>query len=172
MSGKVLVAFASRHGSTREIAQTIAAVLREKGRDVDVTPVADVIDLGAYEAVVVGCAVYHGRSMAEGRSFLRRLARQFPDRPVWVFSSGPTGEDPLGDPAEVAKRASAAPAVPADVARDAAGADLRGHVTFPGRVGEDAVDDVLERSMPRGDWRNLEHVAAWARQIDAELKDR
>lgn len=67
--------------------------------------------------------------MAEGRSFLRRLARQFPDRPVWIFSSGPTGEDPLGDPAEVAKRASAAAAVPADVANDAAGADLRGHVT-------------------------------------------
>ncbi|MFH5824009.1 flavodoxin domain-containing protein [Georgenia sp. AZ-5] len=168
MSGKVLVAFASRHGSTREIAEAVGAALREEGRDVEVLPVADVIDLGVYEAVVVGCAVYHGHWMAEGRSFVRRLARQLPDRPVWLFSSGPTGEDALDDPAEVARRALAASAVPADVAHVAEGADVRGHVTFPGRVGKEATG-ALERWMPRGDWRDLDRVAAWGRQIDAQL---
>jgi menaquinone-dependent protoporphyrinogen oxidase len=51
---KVLVDYASRHGSTAGIAERIAAGLREAGLSAEARPVADVDDVGSYEAVVVG----------------------------------------------------------------------------------------------------------------------
>ena len=53
----VLVAVASRHGSTREIADAIAQELRMQGVDADVRHVEDVPDLNSYDAVVLGSAI-------------------------------------------------------------------------------------------------------------------
>ena len=57
---KVLVAFASRHGSTREIAEGIAQELRASGHSVAVRPVDAVQGIERYEAAVIGGAVYMG----------------------------------------------------------------------------------------------------------------
>lgn len=55
---QILVAFATQHGSTREIAVAIASTLRIAGYGVDVRSVADVAELTAYDAVVLGSAVH------------------------------------------------------------------------------------------------------------------
>src|SRR6185503_10360765 len=59
---KVLVAYASKHGGTAEIAEAIAAQLRERGLDVDERPVAEAT-LGDHDAVVLGSAVFVGSWM-------------------------------------------------------------------------------------------------------------
>ena len=57
---KILVAYASKHGSTTGIAEGIAAKLRAADHEVDVGSVTDVADVGTYDAYVIGSAVYYG----------------------------------------------------------------------------------------------------------------
>src|SRR2546423_14354057 len=68
----VLVTVASRHGSTREIADAIAQELRMPGIDADVRHVEEVPDLNSYDAVVLGSAIYMGNWESEANQFLQR----------------------------------------------------------------------------------------------------
>jgi menaquinone-dependent protoporphyrinogen oxidase len=94
---RVLVAVGSRHGSTIDIANQLAAELRIFGLIADVQNVENVRDLDACEAVVVGSAVYMGRWVPSARSFVERFRTQLTDLPVWIFSSGPLGDPPVPD---------------------------------------------------------------------------
>ena len=55
---RVLVGYASRFGSTRDIAIRIADALRTSGSDVDVRPVDEISDVDRYDAMVFGSGVY------------------------------------------------------------------------------------------------------------------
>ncbi|MEA3375393.1 MAG: flavodoxin domain-containing protein, partial [Chloroflexota bacterium] len=61
MAHQVLVAYATKHGATAEIAKKVGQVLREAGLPTDVLPAGDVGDLTSYSAVVLGSAIYIGR---------------------------------------------------------------------------------------------------------------
>ena len=54
MSASVLVAYASRYGSTQEVAEAVAATLRECELEVDSQPMREVRTLERYSAVVLG----------------------------------------------------------------------------------------------------------------------
>jgi menaquinone-dependent protoporphyrinogen oxidase len=95
---KVLVAYATKYGGTAEIAEKIGHVLREAGLRTDVLPADRVSDLTPYKAVVLGSGVYIGRWRKEAATFLKANEKALAERPVWLFSSGPTGE---GDPVEL-----------------------------------------------------------------------
>jgi menaquinone-dependent protoporphyrinogen oxidase len=88
----VLVAFASKHGSTRGVAQRIAARLREHGATVELRPVDQVADAGDYEAVVLGSAVFNQRWTPEAEQFVDRNTEALAARPVWLFSVGTFGD--------------------------------------------------------------------------------
>ena len=60
MENNVLVAYASKYGATKEIAEKIGEVLQDAGCSVDVHSVSDVKDLSGYQAVVLGSAAYIG----------------------------------------------------------------------------------------------------------------
>lgn len=162
----VLVTYASKRGSTAEIAEAIADKLRECGLAVECVPVEEVATLEPYDAVVLGSAVYVKHWPGDARRFLHRHADELSRRPFWVFSSGPVGEGAGGvDPAWIEP--------PRIIARvEALGA--RGHVVFGGRLPEHPRSR-LERSMiertpsqyrDRRDWRE---IRAWASHIGAEL---
>jgi len=85
----VLVAHASKHGSTHETADWVAAVLRDRGFDVDVLPAAIVESVAAYDGVVLGGALYAGRLHADARAFLRRHRGALAHLPCAVFALGP-----------------------------------------------------------------------------------
>jgi menaquinone-dependent protoporphyrinogen oxidase len=87
--GTVLVAYASRHGSTREIAETIASQLESDGLRAIVRRVDEVGDLDAYDAIVIGSAVYAGSWMREATRCLERASPRTARVPTWLFSSGP-----------------------------------------------------------------------------------
>ncbi len=89
MSSLVLVAYATRHGSTQEVAEAVAATLRERGLDVELQSAPEVRSLERYQAVVLGTAIYMFRLHKDARRFLARHRATLAERPVAIFALGP-----------------------------------------------------------------------------------
>lgn len=157
---KVLVAYGSKRGGTRGIAETIAKALTEQGDDVHVRDARQVGSLDGYEMVIVGGALYANRWHKSARRLVKRNAAALKRVPVWLFSSGP-----LDDSA----RTGWIPAV-GQVSELIDLVDARGHETFGGRLSPDA-KGFPANAMARdraGDWHDSDQIAAWARQMHAE----
>jgi menaquinone-dependent protoporphyrinogen oxidase len=92
MSEQVLVAYATKYGGTKEIAEKIGQVLRGAGLQADVLPASRDIDLTTYTAVVLGSAVYIGGWRKEAAKFMQVNEKKLAERLIWLFSSGPTGQ--------------------------------------------------------------------------------
>ena len=89
---RVLIGYASRFGSTRDIANRIADAVRKDGSDVDVRSVDEISDFDHYDAVVFGSGVYDGSWTAEATELMRRHAAVLARKPVWLFSVGSFGD--------------------------------------------------------------------------------
>lgn len=160
----VLISVASRHGSSAGIADTIAETLVDAGFEVAVVPPAEVTTVAPYDGVVIGSAIYAGHWLRDVRELIERFRLQLMERPVWLFSSGPLGDDaarPSGDGAD------ATAAVEATLAR--------GHRVFAGRMsrddlnlGEKVIASVVHA--PEGDFRQWDDIRAWATEIAETLK--
>ena len=85
----ILVAYATRKGSTQEVAEAIAATLVEQGHRVDVRAAGEVSTLDAYSGVVLGGALYTGRWHRDARDFLRRHSEELEDLPLAIYAMGP-----------------------------------------------------------------------------------
>lgn len=160
----VLVAVASRHGATREIAEAIGATLRGEGLEVELADAADVSDVSGYDAVVLGSAVYVGRWLEPARELVEEHGDALAAKPAWLFSSGPIGDPPKPE-------ADAA----VDIGDIADRLDARDHRLFAGKLerkalgfGERAV--VLAFRAPEGDFRDWDEIADWSRGIASELR--
>jgi menaquinone-dependent protoporphyrinogen oxidase len=159
---RVLVAVASRHGSTRQIGEAVGEVLRAAEHDAEVVEPDEVDDLDGFDAVILGSAVYVGRWSGSARAFVDRFVGQLDTRPVWLFSSGPVGDPPapIGEPEEVPRLVRQTAAL--------------GHRVFPGRL-EPAGLALAERAVvallraEHGDFRPWADVRDWAAQIAADL---
>ena len=93
MSVSVLVAYASRYGSTQEVAEAVAATLRERELEVDSQPMREVRTLERYSAVVLGTSIYIFRLHKDARRFLSRYREALSERPVAIFAMGPFHND-------------------------------------------------------------------------------
>jgi menaquinone-dependent protoporphyrinogen oxidase len=162
----VLVAYASKRGSTAEIAEAIAEELRECGLVVDCVPADQVATVEPYDAVVLGSAVYIKHWRGDARRFLRHNADGLSRRSFWVFSSGPVGEgsDEIEqgwvEPPRIVERVEAL--------------GVREHVVFGGRVPTPPKNRLeralVERTTPKyRDCRDWREIRAWARAIGAAL---
>ena len=164
----MLVAYGTEHGATAEIAQAIAKTLTAAGFAVDVQRARRVRSLARYRAVVLGSAVYAGRWRGDALRLLRR--RELRDRDVWLFSSGPVGED-KGDPEQLERWTK-----PPRVEEIAADLGVHEHVVFGGMVAEDAgfIRKKMARKIPPElrDRRDWDAIDAWAQSIAAGLSGR
>ena len=97
---KILVAFASKHGATEEIARSIGKILTDQGLTVEVKPVQDVDTVLPYNAFVVGSAIYMGSWLRRAHRFINGHAELLARQPTWLFSSGPIGSPPHAAAAE------------------------------------------------------------------------
>ncbi|MFO0575770.1 MAG: flavodoxin domain-containing protein [Polyangia bacterium] len=162
---RVLVTFGSNRGGTQGLAETVAEELRAAGHHVDVLPASlpgGPDELTAWDAVIVGGALYAGRWQRHARRFVQRHDDELTQLPVWFFSSGP-----LDDSAE---RAELPPT--AQVRRLMERIGARGHATFGGRLSPEAqgfIAHAMVKQGRAGDWRDPEHVRTWARGIGQEL---
>jgi menaquinone-dependent protoporphyrinogen oxidase len=161
---RILVASASRHGSTAEIAAEIADVLRRAIPDavVDLRAAAKAGDVAAHDAAVIGSAVYMGRWMPAARDLVQGHREALSAMPVWLFSSGP-----LGDPSVPVDE-------PTDVAALGVAVGARGHRLFAGRLDrrelrwvERAAARVVHA--PEGDFRDHDEIRRWASEVASSL---
>ncbi len=163
---RVLIAYASKRGSTAEIADAVARTIRDGGHIIDCRPADGVTNLGPYDAVVLGSAVYMKRWRGDAKHFVRKHSHELAQTPFWVFSSGP-----VGDPAKDAEPSWYEP--PRLIERTEA-LGLRGHTVFGGRMPTDPKGP-LERSMVEKtppefrDRRNWEEIRQWAQDIACEI---
>ncbi|MFD7663822.1 flavodoxin domain-containing protein [Streptomyces sp. NPDC059788] len=162
---RVLVAYGSTNQGTAGIAEEIAATLGKEGLTAEARPAAEIGDLAAYDAVVLGGGLYAGRWHRDARRLVRRLRAPLRDRPVWFFSSGPL------DASATEKDIPPARGVRRAMSRVTA----RGHVTFGGRLAPYPKGRLARSMAKRGmahDWRDFDQVQAWARAVAAELHER
>jgi menaquinone-dependent protoporphyrinogen oxidase len=159
----VVVASASKHGSTEEIGRFIADRFRERGIEAEAAPVQEVSDLGGVEAVVLGSAVYLGSWMEEALEFVDRALSTLRSIPVWLFSVGPLGSE-IQDEEEQPKQLGEL----REKLRP------RDHRLFFGVLDRDKLG-FGERMMvkavkaPEGDFRDWDEIRAWADGIATDL---
>jgi menaquinone-dependent protoporphyrinogen oxidase len=158
---RVLVTFATRGGSTRELAEQVAQVLEQSGLIVDLQPVTAAIDSASYHAVVLGSALYFQRLMPEALQFLTNHATILATRPLVIFSVG--AEMRKGTPAArtaaetwVRQSLSSIPQLQPIVLEHFAGAVELRRLRFLWRL------LVLISFGERGDWRDIPRVRAWS----------
>ena len=170
MSQKVLVTCASKYGATAEIAEKIGVVLRRADLWVDVLPVGDVQNLDLYQAVVLGSGIYIGQWIKSATAFLKDHEKSLAERPVWLFSSGPTGK---GDPVELVDGwrlpAAVRPFVERIWPRDVA--------VFHGWIDPEKINWIEKWSIqklvkkPFGDFRDWDMIVNWTTQIASAVKE-
>ncbi len=89
MSNSILVTFSTVYGSTQEVAERVAATLREQGLEVDLQPVKQVRSLDAYRAVVLGAPLYMFHWQKDALNFLSKYRSALAQKPVAIFALGP-----------------------------------------------------------------------------------
>jgi menaquinone-dependent protoporphyrinogen oxidase len=158
---RVLVTYGTERGGTSGIAEAIGAELAADGHDVDVEAAGAVRDIGSFDAVVLGGALYMARWHADAKRFARRYDDELRLRPVWLFSSGPL--DKSAEERDI-------PPV-RFVANLMTEVGARGHATFGGRLTPGA-KGFIAGSMAKkmaGDYRDFDRIRLWAREIAAAL---
>jgi menaquinone-dependent protoporphyrinogen oxidase len=159
----ILVTYASKHGSTEEIAERITATLRRSGIETDLQPVDAVRDVEPYSAVVLGSAIYYGSWLKEAREFVRRHETALAARPVWLFDSGPLGVEVKDAEPQPKEFAEFQQSVKARDPRVLFGALDYSQLSFMERM------VVKGLRAPDGDFRDWTAIEEWAESIAQAL---
>ena len=156
MIPRVLIVYASKKGSTREVAQAIADRLEVDGLRTVVQPASDRVDLGTFDAVVIGGALYMGRWHRDARRFLHRHRRVLATMPVAVYAMGPTtmDEHAVASSLEQLERGLASVREVSPVA-----VGVFGGVVDPARL------RFPFNRMPPSDARDWDAISAWADEL-------
>lgn len=154
----------SRHGSTQEIGEVISEVLVAEGHEVVMQDPDEFTSTVAYDAVILGSAIYYGRWMPAVRELVERHAGSLAATPLWVFWSGPLGSKgvPRGSVEGM------------DELLDRL--QPRGFREFDGRLDrgdlglrERAIVSLV--SADDGDYRDFDEIREWAGHISRNLND-
>jgi menaquinone-dependent protoporphyrinogen oxidase len=158
---RVLIAYGSRYGSTKETAARMGELLTAVGHVVDVTDASDVDALRDYDLVFVGSGVYAGFLRRRVVRLLHRIARQHPALPVAVFALGPmvTEAEKPDDWTHVRERL-------VHLVDKIDGLDVLDTAVFGGVIDPERMNFMFARADARDlrDWREIE---AWTTRVAA-----
>jgi menaquinone-dependent protoporphyrinogen oxidase len=88
MAARILVAYATRKGSTAEIAQAIGSKLNSEEYTVDVSEMKSITSLKGYNAIVIGAPVYTGKVSGDVTAFVATNKDELVRLPVAGFVTG------------------------------------------------------------------------------------
>jgi menaquinone-dependent protoporphyrinogen oxidase len=174
---RILVAYASRRGATKGIAERIAVTLEAEGLDVTFKPFHEVRKAEEFDAFVLGSSAYMGHWEPDAAAFVRQHATELAARPVWLFSSGPVGTETVDKQGRDVVAASR----PQEFSTFEALVHPRDMKIFFGAydpAGEEASFlerlvtkvPVIRESMPAGDFRDWPEIEGWAQGIAFTLQ--
>jgi menaquinone-dependent protoporphyrinogen oxidase len=177
---KILVAYASRHGATKGIAERVAQTMELRGHVVRLEPADQLSAVAGYDAFIIGAAAYAGHWLKGATAFVRKHHEVLASSPVWLFSSGPIGTDLVDAKGRDVLEASR----PAEFAEFAGSIRPRDEAIFFGAFDPDAKPiGLMERfgapflripavreAMPAGDFRDWRQIEAWTEGIALELE--
>lgn len=159
----ILVTAASKYGSTREIAQFITKVLNEQGHTAIFKEIDEAREVPAYDAVIIGSAVYAGKWLKSARQFIHSNTADLQSMPVWLFSSGSISEQPPNQEQTV---------IVTDLMEKSGAIE---HMAFAGKLEKSRLS-LLEKAAVRlinareGDFRDWGEITAWSIAIANTLK--
>jgi menaquinone-dependent protoporphyrinogen oxidase len=157
---EVLIAYATKHGSTHEVAETVAAHLAQAGVEAHTVPADRVRSLDEFEAVVLGAPIYLGRWHHDARAFLRRFRSELATRPLAVFALGPisdSSEQWDGARQQLYRALAHAPGVEPVTVGLFGGAIVPETLHFP------------FSHVPAGDLRDWDSIRAWTERLPDAL---
>lgn len=82
---KILIAYASAHGSTGEMAQFIGRILQSYSAEVTVANVSDVESAAGYDVYILGSAIHGGLWLQEMCTFIDRFEQQLSEAPLYFW---------------------------------------------------------------------------------------
>jgi menaquinone-dependent protoporphyrinogen oxidase len=162
---KILVAYASKQGSTAEIAQAIAKELQAAGRSADAADVTGISSLAGYNGVVVGGPMYMGHIDPRVGKFMKRNAGELAKLPVagFVVCLAAASKDPEGMAwAGKALHKALGPVQPV------------AETIFAGKLEPEKLSwfqrwIIKKVNSPVGDFRDWDAIAAWAREVSGKI---
>lgn len=166
MSRRVLVAYATRAGSTEGVAEAVAGVVRDAGYDADLSLIKADLMPDSYDAVILGGPIYMG-SMREVEEYVRRHTAALESRFKAAFAVGMSfaedDEEKQAAAREVLRKALA----PFELKRPGyfGGKTDPAKLPFLQRVAVKLVGS------PVGDFRDFEAIKAWAGAVAGDLDD-
>lgn len=158
ISNKILIAYASKCGSTGEVASKIGETLAQMGARVDVLPLKKVSNLSDYQAVFVGSAIRVAKWLPEAVDFVSESHTVLQRIPTAYFTVCATMIEDT--PAKRAKAAGFIEPVRAILTPAAEG-------YFAGKVDPKRLsflENIMlkAKDVPQGDFRDWAKIAAWA----------
>lgn len=146
---KVLIAYTTKKGSTREVAQKIGEVLKSKGMNVSVADIKDKPNVEGFDATIVGAPIMMGNLLHRAPDFVKKHLKVFKDKPFACFALGGTlKEDTEENRAIMLKKLAKVTdkITPFDIG------------LFGGKYSDDK------------DWRDWNKITAWAEELSKKLK--
>ncbi len=166
MEPVVLVTYATRSGSTAEVAQAVAQTLRENSVAVEIQPIHSVHSLEKYAAVVLGVPLYIGRFHKDARRFLAANRSALMKVPVALFVLGPAQKeekDWTGAQTQLQKELAKFPWL------SPVSQKILGGKFDPSKLGFPFNLIPALRKMPASDVRDWTAIRAWAVEVAAIL---
>lgn len=159
----ILLVYASRFGSTQEVAETIASTLSKAGLEVDLQPMQEVKSLDRYDAVVLGAAIYNAKWNVVAHQFVSQHQDALAQLPVAIFTLGPLSSSGAAKQnsrrqlnSELAKYPWLKPVA----------VEIFAGKHDPSKPGMGFFD----RFVPARDVRNWDAIRAWANALPAQLQ--
>lgn len=166
MEPRILITYASRTGSTQEVAEFVMHTLREKGWEVELKPINEVNNLQAYWAVIVGSAVREGHWLPEATAFVKDHQQELKKLPLVIFALAMSLRIPdiehyhlvYGYLSEVLELVQ-----PIEVGLFAGSLNYK-------LLTEAQKQTVTDEGLPEGDYRRWQDVRAWASEVSDRLR--
>ena len=159
MSQRILIAYASGTGSTAEVAEAIADVLRQEATTVEVKSVTEMKTTAPYSAIVVGSSIRVGRWLPEAVAFVQQNQADLRTKPVAYFTTCLTMANRNADNRRTVL-AYMDPVLKIDPDIQPVGLGL-----FAGALAPTQTMLMSSHTGPYGDFRNWDIIRDWAQKI-------